>query len=496
MNQAAVRASATPPFAWAARLPVALPVAIAVVLLLMLNPLGYTGGGRDDWHYLEAARCIAAKGWCVPSDHWSARWPLVLPMGGVLALVGESRWSVSLVPIAYGTAALFLLVSLVERHVGRTQALLAGLLCAALPSFGTAFTRPNVDLPELAWLLGGVALLGNAADSRRVAAAGAVFALAIETRPTAVVPALVVAVVILIATRSLSRTLLFVGGIGAGLAASLACHRLLSNDWLIAWRLAAGHIRLPSSELPSAIALSANPLLNPQVIGAWAPAAGIDAHWTVRGLVNLLFHPAMGLTLVAPALLFAAAGPAVRRSRQGRICLALFAAGAAIFAGLTYVLAIDPKPRMFLSLAAMAITATAILAVRLWPHMKLLPALCVAGPLLIGVAYRINVPDTRDLDAAAIRLADPSLAVEDWTGQILTLSPAVRHLPRYTGAENRILAIGLGRCGATLSPLGSGHWSSERAIAINERAPIPVLAWAGAIFGPREILMLCVLRRT
>ena len=65
-------------------------VAVALLFALVLpNPVGYVGGGGDDWYYVQAARCVAAHGWCVPDTHWAARWPLVAPMGLALRLFGD-----------------------------------------------------------------------------------------------------------------------------------------------------------------------------------------------------------------------------------------------------------------------------------------------------------------------------------------------------------------------------------------------------------------------
>lgn len=57
------------------------PAVIVLLLLIALNPIGYIGGGGDDWHYVEAARCVARDDACGYETHWATRWPLVLPLG-------------------------------------------------------------------------------------------------------------------------------------------------------------------------------------------------------------------------------------------------------------------------------------------------------------------------------------------------------------------------------------------------------------------------------
>jgi hypothetical protein len=32
-----------------------------MLIALAINHAGYRGGGADDWHYLEAARCVAGR---------------------------------------------------------------------------------------------------------------------------------------------------------------------------------------------------------------------------------------------------------------------------------------------------------------------------------------------------------------------------------------------------------------------------------------------------
>jgi hypothetical protein len=111
-------------------------VALAAALtLVVLAPVGYVGGAWDDIHYLEAARCTAEHGFCVPDDHWGRRFPLVAPVGFVLALFGESRQALWVVPLVYSLAAVTLLTATVQRTFGQSAALIAGFLFAVTPVF-------------------------------------------------------------------------------------------------------------------------------------------------------------------------------------------------------------------------------------------------------------------------------------------------------------------------------------------------------------------------
>src|SRR3954469_16098168 len=121
---------------WDWRRPAAIAIGLAAMLAaLAINHSGYRGGGADDWHYLEAARCaVAQHALCAPTTHWWARFPLVAPMALALAIGGESRLVVGIVPLAYAALALIFFTLLVERRFGRAEAIVAGVLMATLPT--------------------------------------------------------------------------------------------------------------------------------------------------------------------------------------------------------------------------------------------------------------------------------------------------------------------------------------------------------------------------
>lgn len=155
-------------------------ILVATALLLLVNPIGYRAGGGDDVHYLDAARCAARALFCLPSDHWASRWPLVVPTGLAIRGLGESRAVLMLVPLLCGLAALLLLVRMVERRFGRPAALFAGLLFVATPSVAGAFTELNVDVVELAWMIAAlfcfdtaVLRVAHGGSGRRLAAVSA-----------------------------------------------------------------------------------------------------------------------------------------------------------------------------------------------------------------------------------------------------------------------------------------------------------------------------------
>ena len=123
-------------------------VIAAVVAVMLVAPIGYLGGGNDDTHYLLAARCWAAHGACLPHDHWSSRWPLVAPLALVTRLLGESRATVGLVPLAYWAAGIGLLGWLGRLWFDRATGLVAALLLGALPIYTAAALQPWIDSVE------------------------------------------------------------------------------------------------------------------------------------------------------------------------------------------------------------------------------------------------------------------------------------------------------------------------------------------------------------
>jgi 4-amino-4-deoxy-L-arabinose transferase-like glycosyltransferase len=453
------------------RPPAAMVVLAAMLAALAVNHAGYRGGGADDWHYLEAARCAAAQhGLCVPPSHWWARFPLVAPMALALALGGESRLAVGIVPLFYAASALILLTLLVERRFGRAEAMVAGVLMATLPTVSRVLLQPNVDTAELAFLLGALLLLQSAAASgrgREALAGGALLGLAILTRPSALA-LLPIAALAMAATPSLRRLPLPAAlGIAAPLAAEALVYWLWLGDPLHSWALSLGHTQIPSAELPPGFHSARGPLLNPDYIAAWRPAMGIRVHWTIDPILNLLANPAMGPLLIGALLLLALRRPSPR-DKDGRTLLWLLGAAILYFGAITYAFAIDPKPRMFLPVAAAAAAIFAVQAVRMWRDgSRALAGVVTLGTVGIGLVHAATVPDLRGLEPPAgqwVRDYGAGLAVDDAAGRFLTLVPGVRALPVDPPGASRYMIVALGTC-AEVERFRTG-WRIERAFVL------------------------------
>ena len=480
---------------WA--VPPAVPLLLLAVLVAALNPVSYVGGGADDWHYLAAAECWADHGACLPHDHWSARWPLIAPMSVALRW-GESRAALAAVPFAYALACILLLAHVAGRLFGPAAGLAAGSLLVLTPAFALSMARPNVDVVELAFLLAALAawLAATRRGGRAFAfASGAALCLAVLTRETSLVFVALFGLWFLLSPPPDKRVAWWAApGFLVPLLAQMLAHAAAAGDPLLRFRLALGHTRIASTELAAQVDRSRSPLLNPDFIAGWRPAAGIDLHWTVNPLVNLLAHPAIGLTLLAAIILAVAyarrdlLAPPLRRR-------ALLLSGAAALGSLVliYVLAIDPKPRMFLPLAAAAaITAGAFGAAAWRRGQRLLPALLAlalaANALLILAAER----GMSGVEAAALRwvaVADAPLSSDETTRRVLALVPEARSLPDFDPSRPLHLVAALNGCAEAAGP----DRRVEREFAFGQDDP-PLRHLARRLRGSPAPPSLCLLR--
>ena len=191
-----------------------------MLVLIAMNPIGYRGGGSDDWHYLQAARCFATSGFCMPQNHWAIRMPLVLPLAATIKLLGESRQVLWIVPLTYGVIAATLLTIIVQRQFGRREALLAGTVFVATPSITDRLLRLNVDTVELAYALAAIFLIQIARRGRPqiwIPVAGALLGVAILGRATALAMVPLFLIGLTLVPRFRKHIPLFVLGVGAPL---------------------------------------------------------------------------------------------------------------------------------------------------------------------------------------------------------------------------------------------------------------------------------------
>lgn len=487
----------------------ALPVVLLIVVKLV-NPIGYTGGGGDDWHYLEAARCAAAHGPCLPQSHWWARFPLVLPMAAAIVWLGEGHISVALAPALYSVAVLLLLAANVRLLTTPIVGAVAASMLTLTPIFAHDALQPLVDRAELAWVL--AALLGvqratRSPDGRTAAMlAGVAFGIAMMTRMTAITYLPIAPVLWRYAPadrRWLAAPAII--GLAGVLAAEATGYWIASGSPLHGWQLSLHHTRTPTTELMPGVDLTRSPILNLDYIRGWRRAAGISIHWSVDPLINLLAHPLSGLPLAAAMALavvqcgrwsdgVGAAGG------DGRWPARLALAGAMHFALLTCVLAIDPKPRMFQAEMALAATIAAGFAVSAWQaRARTLP---VAIGLLLLCRALILAWDAVDLRPAGqlahdwVVKIDGDFGIDDSTRRIMTLDPAIAALPDGWTHRSHFIALAKNSCVQWAQEIGPG-WRIERAVRFDKRDPAPI-AWLRErriMLGVGDRVALCLFNR-
>ena len=387
---------------------VLLPLAAALVLMA-LAPVGYVGGGWDDQHYLEAARCAAREGFCLPENHWARRFTLVVPTGLMLSIFGESRQTLWLVPAAYSLAAVALFTLTVQRCYGRATALLSGLLFATMGVFSSRMLDLGVDTAEIAFIMAGALCLRLCAEGRSgmwAAAAGLMLGLAVLTRPTtlALLPLAIAALLFVRQHRQLAP---FLAAFAVAVALEGFLYWLWAGDPLLPWRLSLAHTKIPTSELPAGFDLSASPLFNIAFIDAWRPASGIEVHWTADALLNLLAHPTMLVLPIALVLLLLHRRELGRPQAGGTALLLLIGAACLYFGALVYAFAIDPKPRMFLPVAAVACVVIGVLGRLMWDKGGRIVVLCIVGAVALQAGMQALLRVGGDPIGAALHPLPP-----------------------------------------------------------------------------------------
>ena len=452
-----------------------LPALGLLLLLIWINPVGYIGGSGDDWHYLEAARCIVAHGYCLPDTHWAARLPLTVPTAAAIALFGESREVLWLAPLVFGLLGLFAFWAMIARHFGVAAAGLAGFVLVATPVFGGQILGLNVGIVEFGLMMAALFCLDRATVRGRgwAIAAGLVLGLAILSRTTAA--ALLPIIIVVLFARGQKRLIApLLAGWGVLLVAEMAGYWLVAGDPVFGWKLALGHTRLPTTELPPGIDLSQSPLFNPHFIAAWQRTMGIDVHWTIDGALNLLADPQIGLTLlVALVLMVLHRRHLVADGMIGTVPLWLLGAGIVYFGALAYALAIDPKPRMFIPVAACGAAIIGIITARAWHAGRAIGIAIMLILLTNGVLIGWWAFDSRRIERAAaawVAEAPDRMAIDETTRRLLALAPGIRQLPSTPEpGRDRALRVMPGHCPATIGAPAGPSWPLARQILFPAR---------------------------
>jgi len=428
--------------------------ALVAVIAAAVSPIGYIGAGWDDQQYLAATRCWVAHGApCVPIAHWWTRWPLVASMAAFSGLLGESRFSIQLAPGLWWGLALLMTGWLANAWFGWRAAAVAIVLLGTAPIIAFNAFDPNADVAELALQLSALAVATVAYKRQSRAAgfvAGVVAGLAVQTRDTSILFVGASAAVWLTLPRGKRNVLLWaVGGVVSAELAEMLVYAIGAGDPFLRWRLALGHTNIGTNQLPEGFHSSRGPILNPDYIRSWKREMHITLWWPIDPWLNLLASPHTGMMLGSGGIALAFLGRRLDREERRRaarlLCGALL-----ISVGLIYVLAIDPKTRMFMSLyAAVAIAGGAAIARGFRDEAKPVAAILLVIPAVAGI-YLMNKYVT---SAPAEAWARQTVArygedIEVFPGaeSYLTFVPEVRALPPIGSGRRYLLTTAGGTC--------------------------------------------------
>jgi hypothetical protein len=428
-------------------------------LVIAVNPIGYLGGGADDFQYLQTARCWIEHGPCLPTTPWSGRWPVIAPVALVLGTLGESRLTAGIAPALWWIGAIVALGVLAQRLFGRRAGILAASLLALVPIFANVALSIGADVPELTLQLVAV-IAGLAAVSRQsrgwAVVSGVLAAMAFETRETTAAFLAASVLVCLVADRRRALVLAWSVAAFAGvIAADLAVYTAVTGNPLYFHEVSLHHARLPTSELDPSVDRSRSPILNPAFIAGWKQEMGIRLFWPLDPWLNFLASPRIGPILIgaiAAALLWWNKLPAPEARRCFLLALGAVTSAALLF----YVLAVDPQPRIFLGLAAAGALLLSALVSAAWANGSRTTAiLFVCGLATFGLLTHAKAQSRLDGERVArgwIAAYPNEVEVDAKAGaDVLALVKEVRTLPPRGSGKPLLLAVTDSTCEALLS---------------------------------------------
>ena len=411
-------------------------------LLLTINPLGYFGGHWDDGRYLEAALAWTTHGPVLGTTHWALRWPVVVPTAVVIQWFGLSRGVLMLPGLAALAAVLTVNFWAARRQFGSIIATTACLALLTTPEPMRAATRLTADLPEL--LCWSAALwafwFGRRGTRGWLLAAGAAAAGAWATRETGLGLLLLFAAAFVagIGPRRTAYVWLAAGFAAVWLPEQLALWAA-TGDPLYRIHVDLRHAEIASNDLAGVTVPGTSAPLNASLMRRWAGAGPLRLHWALDPWLNLFANPAYGLDF-----LLAAVGLLWLRRLNWRVVVLLAAVIAANVACIVYVIATDPKPRMFMPAIGAASLLLALVTVALWTRGHRRTLLVVAAIKLIALSVMLDVAtsyaELPALTRAALSTAAGPVATDRWTLSTLALADA-RINARVTNRDSRTATL-------------------------------------------------------
>lgn len=473
-------------------------------MIWWLGPARYIGYGGDDYKYLMAAKCVAERFWCIPTEHWARRAPIVLPVAGAIRLLGVNQMALWLVPALYAMATIALFTVLLQRLFGIWTALISVFALISTPAFSELTPGLGIDVAEFCFLVLAAFALERIWSTGREGWSivfGVAVAFAVISRPTALASLPIFAIAfwrLRLGWRAiLAAALAFM----AVLTAEATVYLYLTGDPLLTWKLSLRHTSVQSSEL-NGVDIHRSPILNVDMIRAWPPGAGIDAHWTVKGLVNLAAHPGLFPLFYWAMALGIIAG--VKRGIAGesvRLILWLIIAAMLYFALLTYVLAIDPKPRLLLVWIAVLCVIFGVSAAALFKNgLALLSIVAIGSMAFRGLTVPFDQFNMEPINQRAMAIEEAernSLPIHPVTARGLALMPGAERLSVHQGPSGRLLIVGLGGCTKVKSWTGLAGWKIQREVQSPREVPriITLLREQGMFVNAVLSPTLCILSK-
>lgn len=466
-------------------------IALFAMFCILINPVGYIGASGDDGRYREAALCWARNGaFCLPQDHWSTRWPVIAPLAGGIALLGDTRLAMAVGPLFYWATSLLLVGELGRQWFSKDAGKVGVVILAATPILTSQALQPTADVVEFTFQLAALFAATQAyrlQSSRWAVAAGAFAGIAFEVRETSALFIGVSALAWLALERARRNILLLaVPALAVTIGAEMLAYWATTGDPVRRYGLAFGHVAIATSELPAGFDTRQGPLFNPAYIAAWKREMQIEWAWPLDPWLNLLASLRIGATLWAAilgaVLFWRLLVPASRRR-------ALVVAGGALLVSslLIYGLALDPKSRLFLLLAAAAaVVAGGFIGTALRrPHNGFAVA-------LLGLFFAASLP----ILYASPTIAPLEPAAKRWIerhGALIETDPTTRGYLAFVPGADQLAPLGSGRP-LRLTITLSACAEQAATIALTDHVRIDILATATRPYPRVGQFELCLLR--
>ncbi|MET0366189.1 MAG: glycosyltransferase family 39 protein, partial [Sphingobium sp.] len=410
---------------------------------IFINPRGYIGGAYDDGRYLAAATRWAMDGPVLGQDHWSLRWPLVLPAAAIIRLAGLD-FNALMIPGILSYLGLALVNYIGLRSVASARAGFLGALgILATPGIAYWSCALYPDLMEAAlwsaafWSLWHATHATGARQTRWVVATGFIAGLSFCVRETSAGLAIGLVLAMLFLPRLPLRLWIVAGASAAILpVAEYAILWAASGDPLYRLHVDLNHIAIASEDMRGGVAKGELAVFNTGIMERWAGAGPVHVHWAVDTWINFFLNFYYGQNYVAAAVLGICHArtrrpTAPRERRAAGLVPALLAIGLANTLWNLYVLALNPSDRMFIPMTVMVAMVAAVLADRLWPlrGVRRFVGVVMGIKILSTLIVADTLPNYHHSADVARRIAPPAGAVHvSWQthANLALADPALR----------------------------------------------------------------------